>query len=88
MSTPLLYNIEKLNSTVTIQCSVSMYTDVYRILSFNITECATRLVSPYLGHTCSWLSRLPAVSVCTVYMSTPTAQVEGARHLLHSFTKL
>ena len=53
MSMPLLYNIEKFNNTVTILYTVSMYTDVYRIFSFNITECATRLVSSDLGHTCS-----------------------------------
>ena len=45
MSMPLLYNIEKFNNTVTIQSSVSMYTDVYRILSFSITKGATRPVS-------------------------------------------
>ena len=45
MSMPLLYNIEKINKTVTIQSSVSMYTDVYSILSFSITEGATRPVS-------------------------------------------
>ena len=45
MSMPLLYNIEKFNNTVTIQSSVSMYTDVYSILYFSITEGATRPVS-------------------------------------------
>ena len=45
MSMPLLYNLEKFNNTVTIQSSVSMYTDVYRILSFGITKVATRPVS-------------------------------------------
>ena len=53
MFMPLLYNIEKFNNAVTIQSSVSMHTDVYSILSFNITECATRLVSSDLGHRCS-----------------------------------
>ena len=46
MFMPLLHNIEKFNNTVTIQSSVSMYTDVYRVLSFSITNCETRLVSP------------------------------------------
>ena len=45
MSMPLLYNIEKFNNTVTIQSSVSMFTVVYRILSFSITKCVTRPVS-------------------------------------------
>ena len=31
MSMQLLYNIEKFNNTVTMQSSVSMYTDVYSI---------------------------------------------------------
>ena len=48
MSMPLLYNIEKIKNTVTIQCSVSMHTDVYSVLSFSITEGAIRLVSPDL----------------------------------------
>ena len=34
----LLYNIKKFNNTVTIQSSVSIYTIVYRILSFSITK--------------------------------------------------
>ena len=45
MPMPLLYNIEKFNNTVTIQSSVSMYTDVYSIFSFSIIEGATRPVS-------------------------------------------
>ena len=45
MSMPLLYYIEKFNNTVRIQSSVSMYTDLYRILSFSITKGATRPVS-------------------------------------------
>ena len=45
MSMPLLYNIEKFNNTVTIQSSVSMYTDVYSVLSFSITRGVTRSVS-------------------------------------------
>ena len=48
MLMPLLYNIEKFNNTVTIESSVSMYTDVYSVLSFSITEDATKLVSPAL----------------------------------------
>ena len=38
MFMPLLHNIEKFNNTVIIQSSVSMYTDVYSVLSFSITE--------------------------------------------------
>ena len=53
MFMPLLHNIEKINNTLIIQSSVSMYTDVYSVLSFSITEGSTRLVSPDLGHTCS-----------------------------------
>ena len=45
MSMPLLYNIEIFNNTVTKQSSASMYTDVYRILSFSITKGVTRPVS-------------------------------------------
>ena len=45
MSMPLLYNIEKCNNTVTIQSSVSMYTEVYRKNSFSIIKGATRPVS-------------------------------------------
>ena len=48
MSMPLLYNIEKFNNTVTILSSVSMYTDVYSVLWFSITEGAIRLLSPDL----------------------------------------
>ena len=50
----LLYNIEKFNNTVTIQCSVSMYTEeLKQYLSFRITKGATRPLSPDLGHTLS-----------------------------------
>ena len=45
MSMPLLYNIEKFNYTVTRQSSVSMYTDVYRILSFSRTKGTTSPMS-------------------------------------------
>ena len=48
MSMLLLYNIEKFNNTVTIQFSVSMYTDVYSVHTFSITEGMIRLVSPDL----------------------------------------
>ena len=34
MSMPLLYNIEKFNNTVTIQCSVSMYTEEFALYTF------------------------------------------------------
>ena len=34
MSMPLLYNIEKFNNTVTIQCSVSMYTEEFAQYTF------------------------------------------------------
>ena len=86
MSMPLLYNIEKINNTVTIQSSVSMYTDVYRILSFSITKGATRLVSsdlkthfvrpfelPWRAPAVSvqvFMTLFPAVSDCTVYVNT------------------
>ena len=50
MSMPLLYNIEKFNNTVTIQFSLSMHSDVYCILSFSITEGATRTVSSDLKY--------------------------------------
>ena len=46
MSMPLLYNIEKFNDTVIIQCSVSMYTEEFtQYLPFSIAEGATRPVS-------------------------------------------
>ena len=77
---PLLYNIEKFNNTVIIQSSVSMYTDVYSVLLFSITECTTKLVSPDLG-------RVHDSFACPVYVYVNT-QVEEARHPLHSFTKL
>ena len=86
MSMPLLYNIEKLNNTVTIQSSVSIYTDVYRKLSFSITKGATRPVSsdlktqfvqpfelPWRVPVVSvhmFVTLLPAVSDCTVYVNT------------------
>ena len=85
MSMPLLYNIEKFNNTVTIQSSVSMYTDVYSVLSFSITEGAIRLVSPDLKthfvrpFGLPWrpavsvhvfMTLLPTVSDCPVYFNT------------------
>ena len=48
MFMPLLHNIEKCNNTVIIQFSVSMYTDVYSVFLFSITEGPIRLVSPDL----------------------------------------
>ena len=48
MFMPLLPNIEKINITVTIQSSVPMYTDVYSVFLFSITESLIRLVSPDL----------------------------------------
>ena len=69
MSMPLLYNIEKFNNTVTIQSSVSMYTDVYSVLSFSITEGAIRLVSPDLKtHFVRLLSSLWRASAVSVHM--------------------
>ena len=55
MSMLLLHNIAYCNNIVAIQCSVSMHTEEFAqyILSFRITEGATRLVSPDLGHTLS-----------------------------------
>ena len=41
MFMPLSHNIEKFNTTVIIQSSVSMYTDVFSVLLFNITESLT-----------------------------------------------
>ena len=86
MSMPLLCNIEKFNNTVTIESSVSMHTDVYSILSFSITKCAIRLVSPDLktgfvrAFGLPWrasavsvhvfVTLLPAVSDCPVYFNT------------------
>ena len=55
MSMPFLYNIEKFNNTVTIQSSVSLYTDVSSVLSFSITEGSIRLVSPDLKTLCPTL---------------------------------
>ena len=52
MFMPLLYNIEKCNNTMTIQSTVSMYTDVSSVLSFSITEGAIWLVSPDLKTLC------------------------------------
>ena len=48
MFMPLLPNIENNNNTVTIQYSVSMYTDVYSVFLFSLTESSIRLVSPDL----------------------------------------
>ena len=86
MSMSLLYNIEKFNNTVTIQSSVSMYTDVYMILSFSITKGVTRPVSsdlktqffrhfelPWRSPAASvhvFVTLLPAVSDCTVYVNS------------------
>ena len=86
MSMSLLYNIEKLNNTLTIQSSVSMYTVVCRILSCSITKGATRPTSSDLkthfvgSFELPWRSRavsvhvfgtlLPAVRDCTVYVNT------------------
>ena len=42
---PVLHNIDKFNNTVIIQSSVTMYTDVYSVLSFSITEGSTGPVS-------------------------------------------
>ena len=54
MSMPLLYNIQKFNNTVTIQCSVSMSTEEFTQYTFiQDTKCVTRPVSPDLGHTLS-----------------------------------
>ena len=85
MSMPLLYNIEKMNNTLTIQSSVSMHTDVYSILSFSITEGATRPVSsdlkihfvrpfelPWRSPAASvhlFVTLLTEVSNCTVYIN-------------------
>ena len=83
MSMSLLYNILKINNTVTIQSSVSMHTDVYSILSFSVTKGALRPVSsvitthfvrpfelrgvPRSQCTCSLLL---AASACPVYVNT------------------
>ena len=80
MSMPLLYNIEKSNNTVTTQSSVSMYsllyTDVYSILSFSITEGVTRPVSSDLKihfvRPFKLLWRVPAVSVQVFLALLPT----------------
>ena len=45
MFMPLSYNIAYCNNIVAIHCSVSMYTAVYSILLFSITEGATKPVS-------------------------------------------
>ena len=86
MSMLLLYNIEKFNNTVTILSSASMYTVVYRILSFSITKGATRPVSSDLKthfvrpFELPWpvpvvsvhvfVTLLPVVSDCTVHVNT------------------
>ena len=86
MSMPLLYNIGKFNNTVTIHCSVSMYTNVYRILSLSITKGTTRPVSsdlkthfvlpfglPWQAPAVSvhvFVTLLPVVSACPVYVNT------------------
>ena len=82
----LIFVMEKNNNTVTIQSSVSMYTDIYRILSFSITKGATRPVSsdlkthfvrpfelPWQVPAVSvhvFVTLLPAVSDFTVYVNT------------------
>ena len=48
MFMPLLHNIKKINNTVIIQSLASMYTDVYSVFLFSITEGSIRLVSPDL----------------------------------------
>ena len=41
MSMPLLYNIEKINNTATIQSSVSMYTEFYSCLRLRFPDVET-----------------------------------------------
>ena len=54
MSMPLLPTIAYCNNIVAIQCSVSMYTEEFAQYTFIlITEGATRLASPDIGHSLS-----------------------------------
>ena len=54
MSMPLLYNTEKFNNTVTIQCSVSMYTEEFAQYTFiQENRVCDKAMSPDLGHTLS-----------------------------------
>ena len=71
MSMPLLYNIEKFNNTVSIQSSVSMYTDVYSVFSFSITEGVIRLVSTDLKTHFVRPFELPWCSTVLVHLFDP-----------------
>ena len=88
MSMLLLHNIAYCNNIVAIQCSVSMYTEEFAQYTFiqDNRGCDKACVTCSSTHVFMTLSLaggqwLPCVS-------TPTEQVEGARHLLHSFTNL
>ena len=98
MSMPLLYNIEKFNNAVTIQSSVSMYTDVYSILSFNITDHACVIWSrthvfmilslargqclPFVYVNTHWSSRRSKAPVTLVHKFKNTCN-ENTRSKLH-----
>ena len=67
----LLYNIAKINNTVTVQCSVSMYTEEFtQYLSFRITKGATRPVSSDLK-----THSVPSLSPCVVPWSQCTCSL-------------
>ena len=87
---PLLYNIAKLNNTVVIQCSVYVYTEVYSILSFSITEGATRPVSSDVKTLCpfleprggrQWLPCTCSLLRLAQWLSV-SVNTDGGRHLL------
>ena len=62
MFMPLSLNIEKFNTTVIIQSSVSMYTDVFSVLLFNITENLTGPASSDLKK-----HSVPSLSPCGIF---------------------
>ena len=64
MFMPLLHNIKKINNTVIMQSSVSMYTDVYSVLLFSITESSTGPASSDLKK-----HSVPSLSPCGVFCS-------------------
>ena len=102
MSMPLLYNIDKFNKTVTIQCSVSMYIEEFTQYTFiqdnQVCDkaCATwstthsvRPLSPrgvFQGLSARVHDSLAPRSVVALCMSTPTEYGKWARHLLHLVT--
>ena len=87
MSIPLLYNIEKFNNTVTIQSSISINTDVHSIISFSITEGATRPVSSDLKTHFVWPLSSMWRSTVSVHVFASTVSPVAVRICQHGLKK-